>query len=639
MTKISDTAVRFYDGMKNVLSGLGTGRDSHAAGSAWYNRPMSQPEIEAAYRTSWLAKKIHDVPPTDMIAPWRVWQATPDQVTAIEKEERRLGLKKRVRKAMIFARMYGGSAIMMGIAGDDPSQPLDLNRVKLGGLSYLHVLTRHEVTVSGIDMDPGSSTYGEPLAYMVNGGGNMVSVHPTRMVRFTFGDLPDQLAFSESSWGDPLMTSLRDAIANADTAQGNFAALTSKALTSTLSTPGLLDIVSTAAGEQKFIEKTRVMQAFRSMFNLNIVAGPSKTGDLGETLTDTSFSFANVPQMGSWFIQMAAAAASMPMTKLGSISPGGLNSAGDGDAENYIQLLSSGRELDLTPAIQMIDEPLIRSALGVRDEKIYFTWEPFQSESETDKVVNAQGRALAIKTLSDSGTMPNEVLAKIVKAQVIDSGDYPGAEDAYKEFEAGGDDLAEINPPAEPAANDNVLAAATEGMVAAGKSASVAAKDAIALLTDARPMTLYVSRAVTNFADIRAWFEDQGVAVTVPDASGHVTVAYSRQPIDWLTVGADDWGSTNPGLTVQAGGPRLMDVFNGTLVQIFGSSQLSYRHEAILRAGATWDHPDFNPHFSLNYDFGSGSVDGIKPWLGPIELGMERFEEVNDDWSSDDDED
>lgn len=630
MAKLTDTAVRLFDGMRNALTGLGGSTDQQT-GAHWYHRPISQQEIETAYRGSWLTKKIHDTPPTDMVAPWRVWQATPDQVTAIEKEERRLGLKKKVRKAMIFARMYGGSAIMMGILGDDPKDPLELDKVKQNGLSYLHVLTRHEVTISQIDMDPGSPSYGEPMFYLVNGGGNMVPVHRSRMVRFTFGELPDQLAFAESSWGDPLMASLRDAVSNADSAQGNFAALTSKALTSTLSTPNLLELVSTKDGEQKFIEKTRIMQAFRSMFNLNIVSGAKNSNEVGETLTDTTFSFANIPEMGLFFIQMAAAASGMPMTKLAAMSPAGLNSTGTGDENNYIQLLSSGRELELTPAIQMIDECLIRSALGGRDEKIYFTWEPFQSESEKDKVANAKTRAEAFKILSEAGSVPSDVLMKITKAQLIDSGDYPGAEDAYAEYEAAGGDFEPVEVPEADNDNSATLNAAIEGLSAQGKSASVAARDARMMLADARPMTLYVDRAVTNFAAIRAHFEGQGVIVTVDDDAAHVTLAYSRQPVDWLSVGTSDWGSGSPNLTVPEGGPRIMDIFNGTLVQIFGSSQLSYRHEEIVRAGATWDYPDFNPHFSLNYEFGAGSIEGIKPWTGPIELGCERFSEIKED--------
>jgi len=635
MSKIIDTASRLYDGLQNIMSGLGTSVDGNANGSGWFMRPISQAEIEASFRTSWLSRKVHTIPVTDQVRPWRAWNATPDQITAIEAEERRLGLRQKVRKALLWSRLFGGAAIIMGVEGDDPRLPLDVTKVKKAGLSYIHVLSRHEITISQINLDPGSMSYGEPLVYNVNTGGSLFPIHPSRVVRFTNSDLPDNITFSEQGWSDPLLVSIRDVLVNADGAQGNFAALTSKARTSTLSTPGLTNIISTKDGEANFIKKTRMVKQFESLFHLNIVSGPSKTGEEGEKWTNEVFSFANIPEMGTWFIQMVAGAADVPMTRLSGMSPGGMNSTGDSDTANYWTMLDAGRELDLRPRLEMIDEVLIRSATGARDPAIWFNFLPFEVDTEATRAANAKLRAEAINTLSQSSTVPSEVLAKAVKGLLIDGGEYPGIEDAYSEWEASGGDLAEINPPAEPA-NDKLLAAATEGGVAAGKSASVAAADARALLTDASPMTLYISRAVLNFPAIRSHFEDQGVTVTVPDDKAHVTVAFSRQPIDWLTVSPDDWGATDGGLKIQPGGPRLMDVFNGTLVQVFGSSQLSWRHEAILRAGATWDHPDYNPHFSLDYSFTGVSVEDIKPWVGPIDLGPERFAEVDENWSDDD---
>jgi len=636
MANLTDAAAWLKDGFQNVLTQLGGSADSHARGATWFNRPISQQEIEASWRTSWASKKAHGIIPTDMVAPWRKFVAKPEQITAIENEEKRLGLRQKTRRALLFSRLYGGSVMMLGVAGDDPRTPLDVTKVKLGGLSYIHVLTRHEVTIPGLILDPGSPQYGEPVSYLVNGGGTMTEVHSSRMVRFTSGDMPDQIAFAEQGWGDPLMMSLRDALVNGDTAQGAFAALTTKARTSTLTVPGLVNIVSTKDGEEKFVKKTRIAQAFESMFHLNIVSGPSKTGDLGEEWKSEQVNFSGMPELGTWLIQMVAGACDIPLTRFAGMSPAGLSSTGDGDMNNYYSVLSSGRELDLRPRLDMIDEVLIRSAIGSKPPEIWFDYNPFQVDSEKTKAETASVRATGIKTLSESSTVPSEVLAKAVKGLLIDGGEYPGIEDAYSEWEAEGGDLAVIEPP--EADNDNgAIGAATEAGVAAGKSASVAAADARAMLTDAQPMTLYASRKVKNFADIREHFEAQGVTVSVADADGHVTICCSRTPLDWLKVSPDDW--REPILKLPEGGARIMEVFNGTLVQIFGSSQLSWRHEEFLRAGATSDYPDYNPHFSLNYAYEGDSVSAreIKPWLGEIILGPEIFQQLDDDWTGDDD--
>lgn len=623
------TAYRLNDGFANTISGLATARDAHASGATWYNRPVSQQEIEASYRGSWVSRKAHEIPALDMVRPWRTFQASTEQVEAIEKEERRLNLKKRVKRALIFARMYGGAAIMIGITGDNPSEPLDVTRVKKGSLAYLHVLTRHEVTVSRINMDPGSPTYGEPLEYIVTGGGTAVSVDPSRMVRFTFGDLPDQLAFASGGWGDPLLMSIRDALVNADTAQGSFAALTTKARTSTWKVPGLLNMVSTTEGEQKFIAGAAAAARAESMFNTKIISAPMKQGDIGEDWENQQVNFSGVPAMGDWFIQQVAAAANIPMTKFGSISPGGLNSTGDGDEANYLQMLDAGRELDLRPALEMIDEVLIRSALGNRPPEIWFQFEPFEVDSETTKATNSKVRADGIKALAESGTVPSEVLAKAVKGVLVDSGEYPGVDEAYRDYEAAGEVLGVETPEAD---NDNsaTLNAAIEGLSAQGKSASVAARDAIALC-DSVPRPLYVSRMVLNREEIQAWATEQGLGELQPDL--HATILYSKMPVDWISMGttwADKDGDGSGKLQVTAGGPRCVELLGDrTAVLMFSNTDMQWRHEEMVRAGASHDYNDFTLHISLTDK--PVDLSKVVPYRGVILFGPELFQEIRED--------
>lgn len=630
MGNIIDAAKRFFsDGFSNVVTALGTSSDSSAYGN-WFMREYSQAEIEASFRTSWASKKAHTIPVTDTVRPWRFWKATPEQIKAIEAEERRLGLRQKVRKALLWSRLYGGAIIVMGVTGDDMAQPLDIKRVKQGGLGYLHVMSRHEVTVEGVSMDPGSAQYQEPLAYVVNAAGQQTRIDPSRVVRFVPSDLPDTVTQSLGSWGDPLLVSMRNALANADSAQGHFAALIAKARSGTLKIPGLLDIVSTTEGEQALIRRTQVTQAYESMFNLRLISAPSRAGETGEDLTFEQVNWAGIADTGNWFLQLVAAASDVPITRFLSTSPGGLNSTGLSDSANYYEKLDADRELDLRPRLEMIDEVLIRSATGARDPEIWFEFGAFEVDSDTVKADNSLKRAQAIKTLAESGTVPGEVLAKGTRGQLTDSGDYPGIEEAYAEYEAAGNVL-EIEEP-EPAANDNLVAAATEGLVAQGMSARDAVRGAIALC-DATPRTLYVSRSLINRDDVISYYAEKGVKVTVPPEKMHVTIAYSKQPVDWMKVSPDDWRDTE--LIVKKGGPRLhekLGVNQEAVVLMFANSQLSWRHEEILRAGASWDWDEYQPHLTLNYDGSSVDMTCIEPYQGELRFAYERFAEVDEDW-------
>lgn len=162
----------------------------------------------------------------------------------------------------------------------------------------------------------------------------------------------------------------------------------------------------------------------------------------------------------------------------------------------------------------------------------------------------------------------------------------------------------------------------------AGQQAAFAA-------TDPRP--LYVQRKVVNAGEILDWAEKQGIAGLLPPDDLHVTIAYSRRPIDWMKVGQASWTSpAAPGgkLLIPAGGPRLVERFtaDGPMVLLFASNDLAWRNREIRDAGASWDHDGYYPHITLSYAPGDVDLASITPWRGLIELGPEIFEPIDENW-------
>jgi hypothetical protein len=158
------------------------------------------------------------------------------------------------------------------------------------------------------------------------------------------------------------------------------------------------------------------------------------------------------------------------------------------------------------------------------------------------------------------------------------------------------------------------------------------------LIANADPRTLYVRRDVVNWRDIARWAKGEGIPSTIADDM-HVTIAYSRRPVDWMQVRE---GYTPPEerdsgeLKVAPGGPRLVEPLGpkGALVLFFACSELAWRHREILEAGASWDYPDYQPHITLTYKAGADfDHEAVEPYRGPIILGPEVFEEVDDETS------
>lgn len=145
------------------------------------------------------------------------------------------------------------------------------------------------------------------------------------------------------------------------------------------------------------------------------------------------------------------------------------------------------------------------------------------------------------------------------------------------------------------------------------------------------PQTLYVSRHVENAHEILAWFRAQGLSPLVPPEELHVTVAFSRKPLDWDAPGPAAEFVNVPPLserTIERLGPK------GALVMKFMSGDLVTRWEQFRLCGASWDWPGYQPHITLTYQADLAlPIDHIRPYPGMIQFGPEIFAELNTDWA------
>ncbi|HEU4958997.1 MAG TPA: DUF935 family protein [Sphingomonas sp.] len=149
----------------------------------------------------------------------------------------------------------------------------------------------------------------------------------------------------------------------------------------------------------------------------------------------------------------------------------------------------------------------------------------------------------------------------------------------------------------------------------------------------ADPQPLYVYRRVLNADEIIAWARSQGFASTVPASDMHVTIAYSRAPVNWFAMAADFVPGAD--LTVQPGGPRLVDRLGdqGAVVLLFANGDLAWRNRSMREKGASWDFPDYHPHVTLTYAANGVDLSKVQPYRGRIVLGPEIFEAIDEDWT------
>lgn len=417
------------DKLTNLMSGLGT--DIDRSTQAFYSfAPLSQQQAEASYRGSWLARKIVDVPAKDMTREWRNWQAKGSSIEDIEAEEKRLGLRAKCQRALVLARLYGGGALILGTKDGDPTQPLNVDRVQKGGLTYVHVMSRHQLTPGQERLDPVDPWFGQPDYFTIqNNGGQTAKLHPSRVVAFVGQKSPEGSILTNLDWfwGDPVMQSIGEAVRNADLAQAGFAALIDEAQFDVLKIPDLMMNASSAEYEQRFLARLRAVKIGKSTLRAVAI-------DKEEEWDQRKVDWAGIPEIIAAYLNIVAGAADIPVTRLLGQSPKGLQSTGDGEKSDYHDMVKAWQDDLLAPALDRVDELMVRSALGSFPDDVYYEFAPLDQPDQKEAAEVEKIFAETVKVYADAALLPDGALRRMAENGIVERGQFPGSEQAFEEF-------------------------------------------------------------------------------------------------------------------------------------------------------------------------------------------------------------
>jgi len=613
--------LRVFDSLVNFMTGAGTGVDQRTA-AFWHTKVTDPAQVQAAYRNSWLHRKIVDLPAQDMTRERRDWQADKDVIAKIEQAERDFGLWAKVELALQLGRL-GGGAIILGVAQGQPKDELKPETIGKGQLRYIHTVSRHKLTLGPEVLDLESPLFGGPEYFrLTSGSGAMADIHPSRVIVFKGAPVPpDNIAtFEDRFWGDPIYRAVDDAVKNATSAQNGFASLIDKARVRRVGIPNLNQNLQQDPKYGDFLQQRWTLAGVGESTHRTFVH------DAAEEVEDTQVSWSGMPEYSAHTLAVVAGASDIPATRLLGKSPDGMNATGDSDMQNYHSMIASKQESMLRPQLDRIDGPMLRSA-GIETDGLWYEFSPLSELTETQKVDVAYKKAQTIKLYADMG-MNIDALLEAAENGIIEDGTIlPGFEAALEEYELdkpSGDDV-ETDPSA-LTQGAQLPEGGDPSAVAPGGKAPVSRAANDARFTDATPRTLYVRRDVVNVAEIQAWATKQGLGKLQPGL--HVTIAYIDQPFDWMKVSGEWNQDKNGGMTITPGGVRIVEPLGDrTAVLLFTSSELSWRHESILRAAEYEDrYPSYQPHVSLTGD--DVDLADVVPYRGQIVLGPEIFEEV-----------
>ena len=131
----------------------------------------------------------------------------------------------------------------------------------------------------------------------------------------------------------------------------------------------------------------------------------------------------------------------------------------------------------MTPAMAILDDCLLYSAIGKRDDDVFYNWRSLWQTTEKERADIGKTTADSIKTISDTKLIPEEVLTKVAVNMLTEAGVTPGLESEMEEWTA-------ANPEGEDTKEDDIASLTMDPALAAAAAARALPTEPVVAGTD-----------------------------------------------------------------------------------------------------------------------------------------------------------
>lgn len=401
------------DGWSNLLTGLGvSGRDKRLGAAVSTAGRLTHHELEELFAGDGLGRRICELPAGEQTRKWVSISAENDAGKLMLQRLQELGAQDAVTEALIWARLYGGAAILLGADdGASPEEPLNEDRIR--SLGWLTVLHRYEIEVASKVSDPFARDYGRPETYRVvtaqeSSESRAGSVfHASRCIRFDGARTPRERIERNGGWCDSVLSHVIDALRDTWASYDSAAALLTDFSQAVYKVKGLASIV--ASDQSKALERRmEIMDMCRSVLHAVIVDAD------GEDFERKTTSLGGLPEVLDRLQQLLSAVTGIPVTLLMGRSPAGMNATGESDIRVFYDTIQSEQENHLRPKLERLLSLVFRAKDGPtrgREPKGWsFSFNPLWqlTDKETAEVRKTQAEVDAVY-ITNGVVLPEEI--------------------------------------------------------------------------------------------------------------------------------------------------------------------------------------------------------------------------------------
>ena len=434
----SNKAVRPFhaDGYINLMNKWGTSQDTSEAYRFYREQATPDIQLTSLYEGNGLFARIIDTPAEEALKHgFDLGLNSPDVESFVKKSLDMLDWEEKAATALKWARLYGGSLIVMLIDdGRGLEEPLNWKNIR--SIDELCVFERPIVwpdynSLYSADFGTGrgrrETKFMQPQYYDVSSIRGSFRVHESRCLVFKNGSLPEGVSNENYRyWGLPEYTRIRRALQDTIIAHSNGPKLLERSVQPIYKMKNLASLMASDFGESHALKRLQLIDMARGM--MNTVAIDAE----GEEYDFKTFSFSGVVDIIDSTCNMLSALTNIPQTILFGRSPAGENSTGESDMENWYSFVERIQRLSVKPNLHSLLDVLFAAGIAsgkVEEEPEYeLKFNPLWSLSDDEQ-------SAAEKTKADTAYVKAQTAHMYVEMQALDPSEVRSALAKSEDFE------------------------------------------------------------------------------------------------------------------------------------------------------------------------------------------------------------
>jgi phage-related protein (TIGR01555 family) len=383
-----DEALDRLDGFLNSMSGFGTASD-RSSYTSYQNESgtLNSDAIESLFRNDDLARRMISLRPIEATRQGFVVECSED--VDIDVDVKRLGVVQCLQQAMIWARAYGGSIVVVGVRDGLPaSEPVADNAIQ--AIDWLMTIPCNRVTKGDTVNDLASPLFGRPSWYDITVGTVRQRIHASRVVEFAGTLTPEKQRAQQGGWDDSVLQCAYAALKSFNVGFGAVGTMLTEANQGVISIDGLIDMLAERSGD-------RIQ---RRLALMNLTRGVAKALFLdaaAEKYENHELSFNGVALVLDRLMMRLSAAVEIPVTILMGRSPAGENATGESDFRWFYDSVRTEQATYLEPRLRdLLRFIFLTRFRSVPDYVIHFNslWQETNKERADREYIEAQRDAV-----------------------------------------------------------------------------------------------------------------------------------------------------------------------------------------------------------------------------------------------------